>query len=111
MPFADDRGSAYQGIRSFEALSGATANLGVTAADQTMTITQVIPPGGCVGLFTNVGSQTVFIRMDSTAVTVNNGIPILPNTQVTFGVNFGATPRAIAAATGSTLYLTLGNGG
>lgn len=111
MPYADDRGIAYQGVRAFEALSGSTANLAVTGADQTMTITQVIPPGGCVGLFTNVGPQTVFVRMDSTAVTTSNGIPILPNSQVTLGVNFGATPRAIAAATGSTLYLTLGNGG
>lgn len=111
MPFSDERGAAYVGQRAFEALAGNTANLAVTAADQTLTITQVIPPGGCVAIVTNIGTQTVFVRMDATVATVTNAIPVLANSQVTFGVNFGATPRAIAAASGSTVYLTLGNGG
>lgn len=110
MPYRDDRGGGYQSIRNFEPLSGGTQSLAVTGSDQLVTLTQVIPPEGCAAMLTNIGTQTVFVRLDATTVTAANGMPVLANSQVTFGVNFGATPRAIAAATGSTIYLTLGNG-
>lgn len=109
----DDSGTQPAFIRVFGAdqfIGGSTANLAVTASDQTVTVTQTIPAKGCQARLVNSGTQVVFFRFDGTTVTVNNGIPLLPNTVEVFDIMLGASIHAIAAATGSTLYVTLGYG-
>ena len=110
MPFSDDRGQQLVGLRGFEPLSGVGVQLAVTAASQALTPTQVIPAGGCEGLFTNIGTQTVYIVFDGGTASITTSAPILANTQVVFGIKSGAVINAIAAASGSTLALNLGNG-
>lgn len=111
---SDDSGTQPVLARVFGAdqfLSGNTANLAVTASDQTVTVSQTIPATkGCQARLVNVGTQTVFFRFDGTTVTTSNGIPLLPNTAEVFDILPGASIHAIAAATGSTLYVTLGFG-
>jgi hypothetical protein len=92
-------------------ITGNTVNIAVTASDQTLTLTQTIPATkGCQIRLVNSGTQTVFVRFDGTTVTTSNGWPILPNTVEVFDISPGAAVHVIAAATGSTLYATLGYG-
>jgi hypothetical protein len=60
----------------------------------------------------NVGSQTIFWAYGTEAgLTVANGVPMLPNTVEVFMLPPNTqTISVIAAATGSTLYATVGDG-
>ncbi len=114
MSFQDERGGPLFGPRGFESLSGSPAVLTASAADQTFSLTQVIPTGGCQMLIVvEGGSGVVFFRKDSTAATTANAVPILCNTMTTWGINVGDTPRIIAdaAGVGAVVFCTLGNGG
>lgn len=108
----DDLGNPLVTPRAFDlsVLGDNQANLAVTGSSQTLTPGITVPDAGCQAMFTNIGTQTVFLRTDGTVATVNNGHPIMANTQVVFTLKGGAALRAIAATTGSTLYVTLGLG-
>lgn len=63
----------------------------------------------------NVGTQTVFflaaaVGQPAPTATVANGVPLLPNTVETFTLPPNAQIAAIAAAGGSVLYVTAGEG-
>lgn len=113
MAAVDDRGQPNVTTRGFESLAGSPSILTTSASDQTFTLTQVIPPGGCQFLLTIVGgSGACMIRKDATPVTTSNGVPVLCNTMTTWGINSGDTPRIVAdaASVGAVATLTLGNG-
>ncbi len=70
-------------------------------------------------LLTNVGTQTVWVVMSATSPgaavipvpgTPQNAIPILPNTYKVVAGSPNAWFVTIAASTGSTLYITPGDG-
>lgn len=89
-----------------------TANGAVTAS-----VTQITLPNGpydteTVGRFVNIGTQTIFWAYGTqSSLSVSNGVPMLPNTVETFSLPPGITTiSVIAAATGSTLYVTAGDG-
>lgn len=90
-----------------------TATLAVTASAQQVTIPTVGTDGGSIRIM-NSGTQVVFFLYGNLAVTTSGaamGVPLLPNTVETFGVGPNVTQlSAIAAATGSTLYITAGDG-
>lgn len=113
MTRTDDAGTPGVIARIFgsdQFIKGSTGNLVVTASAQTATLGATVPSVGCIARIANIGTQTVFVRFDGTVPTVSNALPILPNTVELFDLGPGATVQAIAAATGSTLYVTLGYG-
>jgi precorrin-3B methylase len=86
-----------------------SVSLAVTASAQAMGLPVLAQEGGSVRLV-NVGTQPVYIAFTGTA-TVANSMPILANTERTFSIPPGTTAiSAIAGATGSTLYATVGDG-
>lgn len=89
---------------------GATTNLAVTGSAQSLTLPQISDGGLRQYVLTVIGSQPVFVLTGGTA-TVNNAMPLLPGSQVSVSVDSAVTSiSAIAAATGSTLYATVGYG-
>lgn len=90
-----------------------TSNGAVTAA-----VTQINLPATApyetetTARFVNAGSQTVFWCYGTQAgLTAANGVPVLANTVETFTIPAGiSTISVIAASTGSTLYITVGDG-
>lgn len=96
-------------ISAFQPIGfGATVNTVVGAAATSVTLPNLASDMGIVRLV-NVGTQTVFVSFTGVA-TVATGMPILPNAVefITFPASY--TISAIAAAVGSTLYATFGNG-
>jgi hypothetical protein len=96
----------------------------VTATSQVINAA-VTPPSGYANtmeqyMFTVIGSQPVFITSGpagSTPVAVipatgasGLGIPILPNSQTIMSFASGTVISCIAAAVGSTIYMTPGAG-
>ena len=88
-----------------------TTNLAVTTAAQQLTLPS-IPAEGATLRLVCAGTQTVFWSYGaSSGLTVSNGVPVLANTVETFFVPGGTTQISlIAAATGSTVYATVGDG-
>lgn len=96
----------------FQPITGAatTLNIAVTAANQAFTLPSP-PANGCTVRLVNVGSQTVFWAYGGATAAVATSTPILPNTVEAFSLPGGVTAiGVIAAATGSTLYATIGEG-
>lgn len=91
--------------------AASTTALAVTAANQTMTL---LPNGGNRDAslrLANIGSQVVFVALGTVTASVSTSMPILPNTVEVFTLPGGiSTLSVIAAATGSTLYATIGQG-
>ena len=93
---------------------GDTVNLAVTATTQTIALTA----GTNNVLVTNIGTQTVFIKIGNSAVTVTatNGYPLLANSTQAFSQTISASNTeathcaVIAAAVGSTVYISTGDG-
>ena len=90
------------------AFASDTVNIAVTAISQALALTAGI---GNV-MITNIGAQTVFIKFGNSAitVTVSNGYPVLGNSTQAFAKGESTHCAAIAAAAGSTLYSTSGEG-
>jgi hypothetical protein len=91
----------------------ATINVAVTASSQALGPLKVSSTSQV--RFVNSGTQTVFIDVVSAAAsaptaTAATSMPMLPNTVEVFSVPQGAQIAVIAAATGSTLYATVGDG-
>ena len=85
-----------------------TVNIAVTATSQALALTA----GTGNVMLTNTGSQTVFIKLGDSAITVTvaNGYPLLANSTQSFTKGSATHCAAIAAATGSTMYATSGEG-
>lgn len=83
----------------------------VTATNATFTL-----PALAIGteqsiVLTNIGTQTAFWAWGTVTSTVTTSMPLLANSAQVFAVPYGVTTISIiAAATGSTLYATLGTG-
>lgn len=98
--------------RAFRPLAQ-TQNIAVTATAQTHTFNA--PVGTFAVRFCNVGTQMIFLLPrkagDTTAATVTNAIPIPAGQTEVYTFGPGTTSvSVIAAATGSTLYTTVGEG-
>lgn len=97
-------------MRSFEP-TGATVNEAVTTSAETVSIANAVSDRDGSVRIANIGTQTVFIRLDGTTPTTSNGIPVLANTVECFSMPAGKTDvKHIASATGSTIYVTPGRG-
>jgi hypothetical protein len=102
----------FQPRASNQATPAGTVNGAVTAS-----VTNIVLPVGpglteCTARFVNSGAQVIFWSYGAGAsLSVANGVPMLPNTVETFNIPAGVSQLAvIAAATGSTLYVTVGDG-
>lgn len=96
----------------FQPVAGAatTLSIAVTASNQTFTIPVAPTNGGTMRLI-NTGSQTIFWAYGTVTSAVATSTPMLPDTVETFSLPGGVTTLSvIAAATGSTLYCTIGEG-
>lgn len=101
-----------------------TYALTVTGSSATVTIptpSSISLPVSLINyVMTNVGTQTIFVNVQGadsspTAAIPSSGssstcTPIIANTQVSFSFPAGVVIAAIAADTGSTLYVTPGSG-
>jgi hypothetical protein len=106
---ADD-GLPVQIPRTFAPLSGTPANLAVTSTSQAVTLTQVIPAGGCNVRIACTG-VACHIRFDGTAATTSD-LLMLAGTVEVFTLAFGASITAIldSGSSGGNLNVTLGMG-
>lgn len=96
--------------RPFEP-TGATQNEAVTSSAETVSLTgRLSDRDGAVHIYIK-GTQDVFVTLDGTTPTVNNGVPCPAGTVQTFAMPQGKTDvKHIAAAAGSTIYVTPGRG-
>jgi hypothetical protein len=91
--------------------TGLTVNEAVTGSVETLSIPARLSDRDGAIRVANVGTQTVFITLDGTAATTDNGIPLIANTVECFAMPAGKLDiKHIAATTGSTLYVTPGRG-
>jgi len=89
-----------------------TVNIAVTASSQVLAINST-PIGVRSVRVVNTGTQTIFLKfgISTTTATLADGFPVLSNTVETFLLQNEVTHVAcIASATGSTLYVTVGEG-
>lgn len=95
--------------RTFEP-AGATLNSGdMTGSSITVTLTRPSDVNSSVRL-ANIGTQTVYVRLDGTAPTTSTGFPMPANTVETFSMPVGSTTVKVIGSSGSTLYVTAGRG-
>jgi hypothetical protein len=89
--------------------TGVTQNEAVTTSAETISLSAKLNDiDGSVRLLV-IGTQTVFVRLDGTAPTTANGIPLRPDQPETFAMPTGGLDiKHIAGAAGSTLYVTPG---
>lgn len=91
--------------------AASTTALAVTGSNQTLTLS---PNGGAMTRsvrLANIGTQTVFVALDTVASSVTTSMPILANSVEVFTLPAGITTLSvIAAGAGSTLYATIGDG-
>lgn len=95
-------------IRAFRPLAP-TQNIAVTGTAQSLALTGTVGTVFAVRL-ANVGTQTVFVTFDGTTATATNGLPIPAGDIEVFTITRDYSISAIASATGSTLYVTMGEG-
>lgn len=91
---------------------GASTNLAVTAVSQTVPLPAGLTSidGGVSGRLVNYGTQTIFLRFDGTVADTTAGMPMIANSVEPFTLAPGASITVIAAGTGSTLGVTVGDG-
>lgn len=91
--------------------TGLTQNEAVTSGMETITLTEKLSDiDGSIRLMV-IGTVTVFVTLDGTNVTTSNGIPLRPDQPEAFSMPLGKLDiKHIAAASGSTLYVTPGRG-
>jgi len=100
-------------VRPFGPVQGTnTSNAAVTGSS----VATAVPVSG-IGMrsmrIANLGTQNIFVKLGASTVTVttSTGMPILANTaEVILLRNDETHIAAIAATTGSTMYLTVGEG-
>jgi len=88
-----------------------TVNEAVTGSAETLSLTgRTSDRDGAVRLLV-IGTVTVFVTLDGTTPTVNNGIPLRPDQPEAFSMPSGRFEiKHIASGAGSTLYATAGRG-
>lgn len=95
-------------FRAFRPLAP-TQNIAVTATAQSLALTNTV--GNSVAVrFANIGTQTVFVTFDNTVATATNGVPLPAGQVEAFTITTQYPLSVIAAGTGSTLYVTVGEG-
>lgn len=90
--------------------AGATTNVAVLTTVATITVSPAGVGSRTVRLF-NSGTNVIFVNFGGANVTatLTNSMPILPNSVETFYFhNDWTTIATISAATGNTLYATMG---
>jgi hypothetical protein len=93
-------------IRPFQVVQESSQTLAVTASSQAITLPT--RNGNASVRIVVVGTQNVFWRLDGAAA-VATSTPMLANTVETFFLSRDATTiNFIAAATGTTVYITIG---
>lgn len=99
--------------RPFEPIGGVatTQSVAVTGANQEVTLSNIAANrNGAVRLSVE-GTQKVFVAFGGADAVVATSTPLFPNTVEVFSVPLGVTAiNVIAAAAGSTLYITEGTG-
>jgi hypothetical protein len=98
-------------IRPFDLQSDAV-NLAVTGSSQVLAVNSTAIGTRSVRV-ANIGSQTIFIKFGTanTTVSATSGTPMIPNSVETFLLRNEVTHiAAIAGSTGSTMYVTVGEG-
>lgn len=85
-----------------------TVNLAVGVAAASLVVPRLPANGGEIRI-SNIGTQTVFVAFSGTA-TLGTSMPLQSNTFEIFSCPDNTTLSAIAAATGSTMYVTAGEG-
>lgn len=98
---------------SQNAKAGATTNVAVLTTVASITVSPVSIGNRTVRLL-NSGTNVIFVSFGDTTATATlaNSMPLLPNSAETFYFhNDWTTIATISAATGNTLYATMGEGG
>lgn len=98
-------------LRPFEA-QGGTVNATVTASSAVLQV-NAVPIGNRTIRIANVGTQTIFVVLGNSASTasVSTSMPIQAGSVETFFIRNEITHVAhIASSTGSTIYVTIGEG-
>lgn len=96
-------------------LQDGTSNIAVTAVNQVIVPAPDANQNEVAFRIANIGTQVIFILVaargqPSPVATVANGIPILANTVETLTLPPNPQIGVIAGATGSTMYVTPGEG-
>ena len=92
---------------NFRARPQATVSGAVTGVSADITMAA----GADAVRLTNIGKQVVYWRVNTGTASVTTDTPLLPNSSELFSVPPATTViAAIAAAAGSTLYVTPGSG-
>lgn len=92
---------------------GATVSAAVTGSSAATALTAFAGLGGGTVRVNNIGTQTIFIAFGASTVTAATatGMPMIAGATEVFTVGPGVTHiAAIAATTGSTVYVTSGQG-
>jgi hypothetical protein len=101
-------------IRAFRpSVQNGTVNIAVTASNQVLTLGSPVPQGTQALRVANIGTQTVFIELGTSAAVaaVTTSMPLLANTTEVFTIKNDITSIAVIAGnTGSTIYVTAGEG-
>jgi hypothetical protein len=96
--------------KSFEP-TGATVNEAVTTSAETVSLEgRLSDRDGAIHVYAK-GTADIFIRLDGVTPTVSNAMPIAAGSTQTFSMPAGKVDvKHIAAATGTTIYITPGRG-
>lgn len=87
-----------------------TTALAVTGSNQTFSLPAVGPDGASL-LISNSGTQVVFIAYGSVTSSITTSMPVINNSAILIQLPPGVTQiSCIAAAVGSTIYATVGDG-
>lgn len=95
-------------MKSFEPL-GDAQNSVMDGTAKTITIARLGDASGTVYLV-NIGTQTIFVRLDGTVPTTSNGAPLLAGSAQTMSMPTGSTTVKSIGTAGSTLYVVPGRG-
>lgn len=96
--------------RPFEP-TDATQTDTVTATAKTITLTRAVSDVAGTVRIANIGTNTIFIRLDGVTPTNANAIAMIANSVEVFSVPTGKlTVKYIADATGNSIYVTPGRG-
>lgn len=95
----------------FPSTAVTTTSVAVTAVNNSFTLTPSVGSDGGSMRVVNIGTQTIYLAYGSVTASVATSMPILANTVETFSLPGAVnTLSVIAAATGSTIYVTTGIG-
>lgn len=97
----------------FQPAAGAatTSSIAVTTASQTLTLSPGVGSDGGSMRVANLGTQTIFVALGAVTSSMTTSLPMVANSVEIFSLPGGVnTLSVIAAAAGSTVYVTIGMG-